>query len=200
MAASSVTNGSTVADIYARALFELAQEHDAIAEVADELAGLCDLLKAEPDLAALFAHRTIVAERRAASLDTIFEGRISDLTLRFLQVLNANGRLGLLEQVAGSFDQMIKHAHGEVDVEVHSARQLDDAQLSQVGEKIGQAIGKKVLVEPHVDQSLIGGLRIRIGDKLIDASVRNKLKRIQDQLTQRGHELVRTKAAQLLAE
>ncbi|QNN23435.1 ATP synthase F1 subunit delta [Planctomycetales bacterium ZRK34] len=200
MASSSTQIGDAVADTYARALFDLALKQDALAEVADELADLSRLLEAEPDLAGFFAHRTIAVDRRAASIDAIFSGRISDLTRRFLQVLNHNGRLGALRSIVAAFDQLLKTHRGEIDVEVHTARPLDAGQLDSVAKRIGEALGKTAVIKPRVDESLIGGLRIRLGDRLIDASVRSQLQSIKQQLAQRGNELIRSHAANLLQE
>jgi F-type H+-transporting ATPase subunit delta len=200
MASSNVQAEQAIAEVYARALFELALEQGALAQVADELHSLRDLLSAEKDLAAFFAHRTIAAERRATSLRNIFEGRVSDLTLRFMLVLNRNGRMAVLAHVADAFDKLVKEHRGEIDVEVHTARPLDAGQLDRVRDKVSAALGKTAVLHARIDENLIGGLKLRVGDKLIDASVRNQLQRIKQQLAQRGRELIRSNAASLLQE
>lgn len=200
MAASNVQAEQAIAEVYARALFELSLEQGTLAEIGEELRGLSDLLTVDVDLAAFFAHRTIAADRRAASIRRIFEGRLSDLTLRFMLVLNRNGRLAVLARVADAFDKLIKDHRGEIDVEVHTARALDAAQLDRVRDKVSAALGKTAVLHTRIDEHLIGGLKLRVGDKLIDASVRSQLQRIKQQLAQRGRELIRSNAARLLQE
>lgn len=187
-----------VAENYAAALFNLARQQDSPAAVNAELNQIAHLVADNDKLAALFEHRTIDAKRRSASIRTLFEGRVSDLTLRFLLLLNNKGRLDQTVPIAVALDKRVKHMAGEIDVEVHSARPLDAAQLTRVGDRITTAIGRKALIEPHVDESLIGGLRVRVGDKLIDGSVRAQLRNLARDLQTAGHEQVKARSADLL--
>jgi F-type H+-transporting ATPase subunit delta len=183
---ATTTQAGALAQTYARALFELSAETGALADVADELVQLVQLLEANPTLAALFAHHGIATDRRAATLEKIFRGRVHQTTYGFLGVLNAKGRLGYLKEIHTAFELILKEARGEVDVDVYSATPLSSEQARGVSERIGAAIGKTAVVKPHVDPDLIGGLKIRIGDRLIDASVASQLRRIRHDILRRG--------------
>jgi F-type H+-transporting ATPase subunit delta len=156
-----------VANTYARSLYDLAKAEGKAAETADELQQLVALLDEQAELKSLFELRSITRGRRATSLREIFRGRISDLTYRFLGVLNDKGRLGHLDLIAYAFAQILKEEQGEVDVSVVSARELSGEQQQRIADRIGQAIGRTALVHARVDPSIIGGLTLRIGDKQI---------------------------------
>lgn len=189
-----------VAQSYAGALFEVAQQARTSEEVAQELGQIADLMAAEPQLKALFNARAIPSARLAATLRKLFEGRVSTHVLNLLLVMNDNGRLGLVPSVVSAFNQRLRTSKNQIEVEVHTARNLSADQLADVGGKISKAINAQAVIRQRIDPSLIGGLRIRIGDKLIDGSVATSLKRLRNRLIDRSHELVRTGAAKMLAE
>lgn len=183
---------------YARSLMELAGgEAETIGHELDQLA---DLFGAEPRLAELFRNRSISAARRAHSIERMFKGRISELTYNFVQVVNDKGRLALLPAMAAAFGQLLKVQRGEVDVEVISARPLSAEQISAVSQQIAGAVGGKPVVTSRVDESIIGGLKLKVGSKLIDGSVATRLQRVKRDLIARGRESARANAHALLEE
>ena len=194
------TQTDPVSESYARALFELAVEHNVLNDTGDELNQLVDLLDHAPDLAALFAHQTIDAKRRAQTIEKLFRGRVSQRTLNFLLLVNRKGRLGNLRAIGPAYDRLAKAKRGEIDVDVYTAQPMEAGQVGKVAAHISAAIGKKAIVHQQVDSSLIGGLKVRIGDKLIDASVAAQLRRLGRQLEEKGHEALRANAARLLVE
>lgn len=181
-----------VAENYAQALFELAEQEGegegSLEATSEELAQVVRLVRHEPGLKALFDHKTISPERRSASLERIFRDRISNLLLRFLHVLNQHKRLDALQAIHSVFQNRLKERAGEVDVELHTATQLDSETLENVAQKIGRAIGRKAIVRPQVDESLIGGLKLRLGDRVIDGSVARQLEKIRAELVAKGRE------------
>lgn len=189
-----------VSESYARALFELAVEQNVLDATGDELRQFVGLMDSNRDLDSLFSHQTIDTGRRSQTIEKLFKGRVSQRTHNFLLLLNRKGRLGSLRAIAAAFDRMAKEKRGEIDVDVHTARPLTPAQLDKVAARVSAAIGKRAIVHPHVDGSLIGGLRVRIGDKLIDASVAAQLRRLARQLEEKGHDRVRRNAGRLLVE
>ena len=192
MADAVTSEAGALGQTYARALFELCTETGALSDVADEMAQLAQLIEADLNLAALFAHRGIAADRRSETLEKIFKGRVHQTTYHFLGVLNAKGRLGYFSAIQASFERILKEARGEVDVDVYSAAPLNSEQARSVSQRIGAAIGKTAVVKPHVDPDLIGGLKIRIGDRLIDASVASQLRRMRRDILRRGADAART--------
>lgn len=183
---------------YAEALFELAESAGALDEAADELDQVVALCDAQPSLKALFDHKAITADRRARSIEQMFRGRISDLLYRFLQVVNEKNRLDRLPGIHIAFSARLKQAYGEVDVDLYTARPLDAAQLQGVTDRISAAIGRTAMLRQRVDEELLGGMKIRIGDKLIDGSVATRLRRMRQQLVARGQELIRGDADRLM--
>jgi len=176
---------SALANVYARSLFELAKEaggQDKISEVLGELEQICDVLRGDRRVREFFASPIIDKTARAQSVRRIFSNRVTDLTLRFLLVLNDNGRLGHLEEVAGAFDHLVQDAYGRVEVDVYTAAPLGRDQLESIRERIRQAINLEPVLHPYTEPAMLGGLKLRIGDQLIDGSVSNKLRRLKRDL------------------
>ena len=189
-----------VSMVYAKSLMELAEDAGVIDDIADELSQLTTLVATQPELSALLNNKAISAAARTRSIEAIFSGRVSDLTYRFLQVLNDKGRLGVLPTVNAAFARLLKEKRGEVDVHVTSAQPLSAAQLDAVATKVGSAIDGKAIVTADVDESLIGGLKLRIGDQQIDGSVATQLQNIKRDIIARGRESIRSNAATLMEE
>jgi F-type H+-transporting ATPase subunit delta len=186
-----------VQQVYARALIELAQESGTIDEVADEVQQVRTLLSQEPDLDALLSSRVLSISERAQSIDTIFKGCVSDLVLRFLQVVNAKNRIDVLGGILRSFEQHLDELRGIVEVDAFVAHRLPDDSAAQVSKHIGDALGKTVVLHQYVDPNLIGGLKIRVGDQLIDGSVATQLGIIKKQLIAAGRQSAREAARAL---
>jgi len=187
-----------VAESYAQALFELAQADGRLESIARELGEIDELINEHPDVAALFAHQTIDTARRGQTLRRLFEGRVDDLIMRFLLLLNDKGRLDQIAAIRSALERRLKTARGEVDVEVTAASPLTPEQLRAVGERISGMIGQRAVVHLRMDAALIGGLRIRIGDRLIDGSVATQLRRLARELRVKGHDAVRQAAPRLM--
>lgn len=204
MHANTADNPVQVIDVvsmtYARSLMALAAPAGSEAEVGDELNQLAELYAAEPQLAALFRNRSISSTAKAASLQRMLQGKVSELTYNFVQVVNAKDRLVLLPAMAAAFGQLLKERRGEVDVEVTSARPLSATQLDAVRTQIAGAVGGTPVITPRVDESILGGLKLKIGSKLIDGSVATQLDRIKHDLVAKGREAARANASALLEE
>jgi F-type H+-transporting ATPase subunit delta len=189
-----------VARTYAQSLFELSEEAGSTDAIVEELTDLIELMTEQPDLAALMRSPSITASKRASSLARLFKGNVSDLLYRFLQVLNGKRRLDRLPAIAVAFGQLVKDKHGEVDVELYTAVALSEQQIDRMTDRISQAIGRTALLHPHVDEHLIGGLKIQLGDRLIDGSVATQLSRLSGQMAEAGREAARQRAGSLIEE
>jgi F-type H+-transporting ATPase subunit delta len=187
------TNGP-VGAVYAKALFELADESGRLAEVNDEIEQFEEVLAMNPELMVLLASRTLSKQERALAIDRIFKGRISDALLHFLHVVNQKNRLGSLRAIIRQFGKLIDERHKVVEVDAYVASRLDEAMADRVSHGIGQAIGSNVLLHQYVEPQLLGGLKIRVGDRLFDGSVATQLKLIRQKLTQAGREKARLAA------
>jgi len=193
----------TLASIYARSLYELAEEsggRDMVLELADELEQVIEILASEHALAALFNSPVIDTDRRTSTIRTIFEGQVTDLLLRFMLVLNANGRLGHLELIQVAYDQLVQDAFGRIEVDVITASPIDEAALARIGERIKAALGKDPVLHPSTNPAIIGGVQLRIGDELLDGSVATKLRKMGANLRENGSRTIRASIGTYLGD
>jgi F-type H+-transporting ATPase subunit delta len=173
---------SPVAVTYARSLLELANEQKQAEAIGLELGELRTILEGNDTFRAVLADPGInVAERREL-LDKVFKGRVSPLMLNFLGVLNAHGRLRLLDQIATSYDDQLNDLVGKIEVDVTAAEKLTPEEVETIRQRLSQSLGKDVVLHVYVDDSILGGLVIRVQDRVIDASTKYQLKAIREQL------------------
>jgi F-type H+-transporting ATPase subunit delta len=190
-----------VARIYANSLFELTREQGgqaAIEATLGELEDILELARTDAKFNEFLASRILPAATRAESLRKIFTGRSSDLTLRFLLVLNRKERLSHLAPIVAAYDLLVQEAFGRVEVDVYTASPLSGDELEAIRARLRSVLGKEPVVHPYTDGSMIGGIKLQIGDQLIDGSVQAKLRRMRDRLTNEGAASVRTKAGRIL--
>ncbi len=187
--------------IYAQTLFEMAQAAGGQAKIEEtlvELEEIMELARADVRFSEFLSSRILPAKARGASLATIFKGRLSDLTLHFLLVLNDKGRLGHLAPIVAAFDQLVQNAFGRVEVDVYTASPVSSGELAAIRDRLRAALGREPVVHPYVDGSMIGGLKLQIGDQLIDASIATRLRKLRDKLATDGSAKIRAKAAQII--
>lgn len=174
--------------VYGQALLEMALESDRLDPVAEELAQLGELCANDVDLMRLLGSQVLGTDERAEGLDRIFNGRVSDLVYRFLLVVNRKDRLGSLPGIIRAFASLYSEKKGIVEVDIYVADRLDSAKLEAMTAGISQAVGREVVPHQHVEDHLIGGLKLRIGDQLIDGSVVTQLKLLQQKMVASGRE------------
>lgn len=191
MSSSTAEHTTAVDRVYAAALLELGEDQNALDAIADEVDQLAALLTDSPDLRRLLATRTLTTSDLAGVIDRTFKGRVSDTVYRFLHVVNGKGRLPNLEGILRAFDQLLEQKRGIVEADIYVATRLSDAEAKQVADRLGAAIGKQVALHQYVDESLIGGVKIRLGDEMIDGSVATQLKQMKKQLIEEGREKAR---------
>ena len=187
-------NADVLANVYARSLFELATDAggtDKLIEVADELEQICELAREDKKINLFLSSPIVDVKARGKALSAIFTNRITDLMLRFLLVLNNKGRLDRLESIETAFDQLVQEAFGRIEVDVITPVAIDAELIATIKEKISTAIGKEPVLHPYVDESLLGGIKLRIGDQLIDGSVQTRLRKLSEELKNNGGAAVR---------
>ena len=133
-------------------------------------------------------NKPIIQIPKVLSLKRIFDGRVDDLLYRFLMVLNDHGRMGHLLQVADAFDLLVQERFGRVEVDVFtvSGGRLEGAVETSVKQRIKETFAKEAVLHSYADPHMIGGIKLRIGDQLIDGSVATRLRRMRAALTERG--------------
>jgi F-type H+-transporting ATPase subunit delta len=179
---SSQNSHSPTAVAYAQALLDLANERGHAKPIQEELEGLAQVLKANPPFRLYLADPAIGTMERRQTLDRIFRGRISNLVLNFLGVVNEHGRLKLLGRMIDAYEDLLQAQLGLVEVDVFAARKLASDELELIRKRVSAALKKEAVVHPYVDPSLIGGMILRVGDKLIDASVKSQLQAMKKRL------------------
>jgi F-type H+-transporting ATPase subunit delta len=176
------THYSQAAVSYARALLELADEQKQIEPIGQELSSLRELVETDETFRLYLADPSIGGIERWAVLKRVFDGKLSPLVLHFLGVLNDKGRLGLLAEIANAYDDLLDEKLGKVEVDLIVAQKLSPDQLEEAKRRISDALKREAVVHPYVDDSIIGGLVLRVGDKLIDASVKSQLAAMRERL------------------
>ncbi len=165
---------------YATALYELADEAKALDAVAGDLKTLKALIGDSADLRRLISSPLIPrAEQSKAALALVEKAGLSDITRRFVGIVARNRRLPSLVSIIDGFTSLLAAHRGEIVAEVTSAKPLSQPQAAAVGDALRAAVGKKVSVALNVDPRLLGGLKVKVGSRLIDASLASKLQRLQ---------------------
>jgi len=197
------TQTDTLSRIYASSLYELADEaggRDKIMEIADELEQICELVRSDRQFREMITSPVIDASRRNDALGRIFGNRVTDLVVRFLIILNRKSRLAHLESIQAAYDQQVQEAFGRIEVDVITASEIDIDARNRIGERIKQALGKEPVMHAYTDPSIIGGVRLRIGDEMIDGSVATRLRRMGTALQQNGSQDIRTQINRFLED
>ena len=161
---------------YAQALFELAVEGNALESVEADLKGLTELLRQSPDLRRLLASPRFSAEDKGKGLAAIAErAGVQPLTTKFLGLLAANRRTNALAEIIGAFQRLAAARRGLVSAQVTTAIPLTDSQTAALKSALRQAIGKDPEIEARVDPAILGGVKVRVGSRLYDASLKSRL-------------------------
>ena len=165
---------------YAIALYELADEAKALDAVADDLRALRRMIEESRDFDKLVRSPLIGRGEKAAAVHEILtQAGAGELVRRFAVVTARNGRLFILSQIVDAFLAELARRRGQVTADVVSARELSDPQQAAVAEALNQRFGGQVSVRVRVDPSLIGGMIVKIGSRMIDFSLKSKLQRLQ---------------------
>lgn len=165
---------------YATALYELADESKALDQIAADLATLKAAIAGSADLQRLISSPLVPRDQQAkAVLALVAKMGLSDLTRRFVGLVARNRRLYRLAAIIDAYTALLAEHRGEVTATVTSARPLSAPQTESVNAALRAAVGRKVAVALNVDPKLLGGLKVKVGSRLIDASLAAKLQRLQ---------------------
>lgn len=169
-----------LADRYAIALFELAEENKLLDAVAADLESLDAMIAASADLRRLIRSPAISRDEQQRAMTALAEqAEMNELTERFLGLLAHNRRLFALPAVITAYREILAGRRGETAAEVISASKLSEKQLKAVAAALKQAIGAKVVIAERLDPGLLGGLVVKVGSRMVDSSLRTKLQRLR---------------------
>lgn len=172
-----------VARRYASALFDLAQEKGLVDQVDQEFGMVVQMADANPQLRAVMEDVLMSPEVKSDLVQKLFTGKVSPLVLNFLLVVIRKRREAFFPQMYRSYLDLANEARGIVEVEVRSAVPLPEELAQTLEHKLVSRLGKRVKFQTQVAPELIGGLVVRVGDELMDGSVRTRLRRMRDRLT-----------------
>lgn len=167
---------------YAAALFNQAREKGTLKETSADLAAIAETLVATPGLAALVGHPLVTESRKKEVLNSAFSSKISAATLSFLNLLADKRRTGLLADVKAEFDNLLREHTNVVAATAISAVPLTKTQLTALEKALEKRTGKDIELTTSTDPSLMGGVLVRIGDTVLDGTVKGKLDRLREQL------------------
>ena len=170
------SKASNVGGRYAQALFDLASDNNEVAAIEADLKSLKAALAESRDLRVLLASPAFGAEDKAKGLVAIAaKAKFQMTTVKFLGLLAANGRASALASVITGYEALSAKARGAVSAQVTTALPLSAAQAKGVAAALRQALGKDPEIDTRVDPSILGGIKVRVGSRLFDASLRSKL-------------------------
>jgi F-type H+-transporting ATPase subunit delta len=165
---------------YATALFELASENDAIDAVGANLTRFRNMLEGSPDLKRLVRSPVFTAGAQIAALGAVLEAaRIGGLARQFILFAAQNRRLFAIADMIKSYAALVAQAKGEITAEIAAAEKLSPRHLDRLAAELKTAMGREVQISTRIDKSLIGGLIVKVGSRMVDASLRTKLQNLK---------------------
>ncbi len=171
---------SGLAERYATAVFDLANESDALDRVARDLLDLSSMLKSSDDLRRMIKSPLISTDVQVQAITALAERcEFDQLTTKFLGLVAIRRRLFALSEIIDAYQRMLARHRGEVRCEVVSAVELSDTQVSSIKEGVAAFAGKDVTLDMRTDPELLGGLVVRLGSRMFDASLRTKLRNLE---------------------
>lgn len=175
-----------LAKVYGKAMLELASNDGDAGALGEELNDLADYIDRNEDFESYLSSPTIDPDKRELLIEKLFRGKYSDLCVDSLQILNRKERLGLIRSVAYAFKLLHEEKQGLVEVHVTTASPLNTELRSKLQPVLKKHTGKEIELIETVDESLIGGMVVRIGDEKFDMSVTTKLNSIHHNLMERA--------------
>ncbi|HWB52026.1 MAG TPA: F0F1 ATP synthase subunit delta [Stellaceae bacterium] len=178
--ADESTGISGLAERYAAALFELADERHALDAVAGDLRELRAMLAASGDLLRLVRSPVLSRAQQGQAMAALAENaRLSKLTADFVAVVARNRRLFAVPAMIEAYLNKLAARRGEVTAEIIAAQALSEAQQNALGDQLRRVVGGRVAMDIRVDHSLLGGMIVKIGSRMVDGSLKGRLQRLQ---------------------
>jgi len=172
-----------LAQVYARSLFEVAREQDKLDELREQLAQFADALDERRELATFFFSPYFSTKEKKDGLRRMLEG--PDPTfLNFLELLIDNHRMPVIFRIRTEYERLWEEANRLLPVEITSAIALDSETTEGLGRTIGERAGRRVKLAAHVDPDILGGIVLRVGNSILDASIRNRLEQLRRHVAQ----------------
>jgi F-type H+-transporting ATPase subunit delta len=172
-----------LAQVYARSLFQAALEHGKLDELREQLGQFADALNQNRELAVFFFSPYFSTTEKRQALDTLLDGA-DELFINFLALLIENHRMPVIFRIRDEYERLWDEENRTLPVEITSAIALDAATTESLGKTIGERAGRKVTLAARVDPDILGGIIIRVGNSILDASIRNRLEQLRRHVAQ----------------
>jgi F-type H+-transporting ATPase subunit delta len=172
-----------LAQVYARSLFQAALEHGKLDQLREQLGQFADALNQNRELAVFFFSPYFSTTEKRQALDTLLDGA-DELFINFLALLIENHRMPVIFRIRDEYERLWDEENRTLPVEITSAIALDDATTESLGKTIGERAGRKVTLAARVDPDILGGIIIRVGNSILDASIRNRLEQLRRHVAQ----------------
>jgi F-type H+-transporting ATPase subunit delta len=172
-----------LARVYARSLFEAAREHGLLEELREQLGQFVDALSEHSELRVFFFSPYFSSKEKQEALARLLSDA-DERFVNFLKLLIENHRMPVIFRVRREYERLWEHENKVLPVEITSAIELDKATAASVGERIGTSTGRKVTLSTRVDPDILGGIVVRVGNSILDASIRNRLEQLRKQVAQ----------------
>ncbi len=170
-----------IAEVYARSLFQVAQEHDKLDVVREELGQVADALNDNRQLAIFFFSPYFSAEEKKEGLHGLLSGA-DPIVMNFLEALIERHRMPVIFRIRNRYGEMWDAVNRLLPVEVTSAVPLDDRTIQSIGQSIGEQTGNEIELSTVVDPNVLGGIVLRVGNFVLDASIKNRLEQLRKQV------------------
>jgi F-type H+-transporting ATPase subunit delta len=170
-----------IASVYARSLFEVAKEQDKLDEVRDELGEFVDALNESRELQVFLFSPYFSTQEKSEGLDRAISGA-DETVVNFLKLLIEKHRTPVIFRVRNEFDQLWEEENKLLPVQVTSAVELPESTVKQIGDRISEQTDRKVDLSSRVDPDILGGIVVRVGNSVLDASIRNRLENLRKQV------------------
>jgi F-type H+-transporting ATPase subunit delta len=167
-----------IAQVYARSLFEVAKEQDKLDVVKEQLGQFAEALDGSPDLSTFFFAPYFSTQEKEEGLAGLLDG-VEPIVENFLKLLIENHRVPVIHRVRREYDALWEQENRRLPVTVTSAVALDEATVKSIGDAIGQQTGQQIELTANVDPDVLGGLIVRVGNSILDASIRNRLENLR---------------------
>ena len=170
-----------IAQVYARSLFEVAQEHDKLDLVREQIGEFADALSESRELQTFFFSAYFSTDEKKDGLRRTLEDA-DETVSNFLELLLENHRMPVIFRVRRDYDALWEEENKLLPVSVTSAVELDEKTVKEIGDKIAEQTGRKVDLSSEVDPDILGGIVVRVGNSILDASIRNRLEQLRRQV------------------
>jgi ATP synthase F1 delta subunit len=170
-----------IAQVWARALFEVAKEHDLLDGVRDQLGEFTDALGENRDLMVFFFSPYFSTEEKKDGLKRAVTDA-EPVLMNFLEALIERHRMPAIFRIKSRYEALWEDERDLLPVEVTSAVELDKSTVSDIGKRIGEQTRRTVELSSHVDPDILGGIVLRVGNVILDASIRNRLEQLRKQV------------------